>query len=616
MPTNDVTLVAQFAAIDYDVTATAGMGGTVAPASQTVNYQDAITVTATPNAGYLFDGWDATGVVLANNMDNPASFSMPANDVTLHANFVAIPYVVSLTAAPANGGTFSAINATYTVGEAVSVTATANPGFEFVSWSGAPAGAVVTGSTVEFNMPAGNVALTATFVASSNKLMGTVAYFNQFASKIPASANVKVALYEGAVMVGGPVTVGASGDFEFTGIVPATNYTVKVWEDANVANSWSYNNWGGVNATDALVISYMIAQNTTVENFAWIAPVTATALTDFAVATADVSNDGSLTSADPLIAMRRAIGMPGYAPYPGGAPNFQVAGGADYPQAPGTVFTANGVYASGTMAGDFFYTADVVGAAGETTFNIYFVATGDINASYVPQAGAKAQMALNYNEVINVAVGDEVRIPVRIDQASQLGAVTMGLNFNNSLLEVVSVEGFESYSIDNVNGTIQLAWMDLNAKNVAANETIVVVNARVLAPITSSTEFFMLDGATELVDAMAKPINVSFTTVAIETGAASIIEASELVSSAYPNPFNNEATIAYTLPEAGKVNVVVYNKLGQQVVSLVNEAQLAGQHTVRLNGSDLNGNGAYFYKVTVEGAAKTYTVNGTLILVK
>ncbi len=613
MPTNDVTLHATFALIDYNLTATAEEGGSVDPEAQIANYGEQVTVEATADAGYEFVGWTTEGVELEDAEDNPAVFSMPANDVALVASFELIDYTVTATANPENGGELTDLEEVYHIGDEVSITATANPGFVFVDWTVAGVEVEdVTSTTLEFEMPAGDVTLVANFEAVDNSIAGKVRYFNKYESDIPASANIKLALYEGEELV---ATTGlTNGAYAFTDVItPGTEYTLKLWEDKAVGESWSWNNWGGVNATDALIISYMGSHNDALLNFPWIAPEEAGEQTDFALATADVNGSGSANGIDALLAMRRSIGMiDAFA-----VPNFQVAGGdVNYPEAPTTVFAPHGTYAAATPAGEFYYTATIDGEAGFTNFNIYFIASADVNASYVPQGGARAAIALNYDDVKNVSVGEEVAIPVRIDQASQLGAMSIGLHFNNELLAVTSVEGFDLAAIDNTNGTINLAWFDVQGTSYAAEDVVFTVYAKVLAPVTSSTEYFMLDGNTEFADTYANVVDVTLTTVALDSGMTSVDEFDELNAVAYPNPFNDETTIAYTLPESGKVNLVIYNQIGQEVVTLVNEVKEAGQHTARLSSSTLSGSGTYYYRVVFEGGAKIHTVNGTLILVK
>ncbi len=66
----------------------------------------------------------------------------------------------------------------------------------------------------------------------------------------------------------------------------------------------------------------------------------------------------------------------------------------------------------------------------------------------------------------------------------------------------------------------------------------------------------------------------------------------------FPNPFNPATTIRYALPEAAAVKLVVFNSLGQRVADLVDEAQAAGHHEVRFDGSTLS-SGVYFYRLQV-----------------
>jgi hypothetical protein len=69
------------------------------------------------------------------------------------------------------------------------------------------------------------------------------------------------------------------------------------------------------------------------------------------------------------------------------------------------------------------------------------------------------------------------------------------------------------------------------------------------------------------------------------------------LSQNYPNPFNPETKIDFALPKAGLVKMVVYNILGAEVATLVNENMQAGYHNVKFNGTNL-ASGVYFYKIT------------------
>ena len=64
----------------------------------------------------------------------------------------------------------------------------------------------------------------------------------------------------------------------------------------------------------------------------------------------------------------------------------------------------------------------------------------------------------------------------------------------------------------------------------------------------------------------------------------------------YPNPFNPTTTIRFYLPAAGNVKLTLFNILGQEIKTLVNELKESGVHTFNFDASDLN-SGTYIYKI-------------------
>ncbi|HEX3073542.1 MAG TPA: T9SS type A sorting domain-containing protein [Ignavibacteriales bacterium] len=74
--------------------------------------------------------------------------------------------------------------------------------------------------------------------------------------------------------------------------------------------------------------------------------------------------------------------------------------------------------------------------------------------------------------------------------------------------------------------------------------------------------------------------------------------------SAYPNPFNPQTTIAFTIPNAGKVELAVYDLLGRKVTELLNEYRDKGSYEVKFNGANL-ASGIYFYTIKTGNFVKT-----------
>jgi len=65
----------------------------------------------------------------------------------------------------------------------------------------------------------------------------------------------------------------------------------------------------------------------------------------------------------------------------------------------------------------------------------------------------------------------------------------------------------------------------------------------------------------------------------------------------YPNPFNPSTTIKYQLPERSLVTLKLYDILGREVHTLINEDQSPGNYKVELNGSRF-ASGVYIYRIT------------------
>lgn len=110
----------------YDLTATAGSGGSVSPTSGTFNSGTQVSVTATANPGYIFNQWSNGSTA------NPVTVTMNSN-TSLSASFIAAPtYTVSLFAS--SGGSVSG-GGTFEENESITIEAIPASGYKFTGWS-------------------------------------------------------------------------------------------------------------------------------------------------------------------------------------------------------------------------------------------------------------------------------------------------------------------------------------------------------------------------------------------------------------------------------------------------------------------------------------------------
>ena len=88
------------------------------------------------------------------------------------------------------------------------------------------------------------------------------------------------------------------------------------------------------------------------------------------------------------------------------------------------------------------------------------------------------------------------------------------------------------------------------------------------------------------------------------------------IQKAFPNPFNPETTIQFSVPKQGPVRVLVFDVHGKHVATLVNQAMNAGVYRVRWNGKSSAGqeagSGVYYAQIQSRGGSDS----GRLVLIK
>lgn len=111
-------------------------------------------------------------------------------------------------------------------------------------------------------------------------------------------------------------------------------------------------------------------------------------------------------------------------------------------------------------------------------------------------------------------------------------------------------------------------------------------------------------------------LQASLLPTGIEDAPLHILPESFSLSQNYPNPFNPSTTIEFDLPTKSRVKLVIFNMLGQKVITLVDERMSAGHKAVTWNGRNSFGNqlssGLYLYRLEADG----FVQNKKMILLK
>jgi hypothetical protein len=107
------------------------------------------------------------------------------------------------------------------------------------------------------------------------------------------------------------------------------------------------------------------------------------------------------------------------------------------------------------------------------------------------------------------------------------------------------------------------------------------------------------DSSFTLTNTGINELSINYIAPAVNPTAITVVKSLPTVfslSQNYPNPFNPSTVIRYGLPGASNVKIKIYNLLGQEVESLVNETQSAGYHEITWNASN-KASGIYLYSI-------------------
>ena len=72
----------------------------------------------------------------------------------------------------------------------------------------------------------------------------------------------------------------------------------------------------------------------------------------------------------------------------------------------------------------------------------------------------------------------------------------------------------------------------------------------------------------------------------------------------YPNPFNPTTRISYSIPTSNLVNLKIFDVLGTEIETLVNQVQNSGNYTIEFDGTKLS-SGIYLYRLVTENYIQT-----------
>ena len=198
--------------------------------------------------------------------------------------------------------------------------------------------------------------------------------------------------------------------------------------------------------------------------------------------------------------------------------------------------------------------------------------------------------------------------------------LTYGATFGNIRDSSSIVPGFwvitnSSQTVDAF-GTIALPWNTFDALRVSAIDEIEVYAGGILIDQSTNTYFNWITKNGGIFEADLDTNSATTGTVALAF--ASLTQVVNTVSvenennspsdfvlyQNYPNPFNPATIIKYNIPYSTNVTIRVYDVIGKEIATLVNESKSAGNYEVVFNADNLS-SGIYFYKLIAGNVVQT-----------
>jgi len=395
-------------------------------------------------------------------------------------------------------------------------------------------------------------------------MSGSFTYYNLL--NTPLTNGLTVKLYQDGLQVGADYNVTA-GTYSFPNLVMG-DYEVRTTSTKPTS--------GSVNATDAAQVNYWGPHPYTIEKVRFYA--------------GDVTGETYYINATDALRIQK---------------NFVY--GTEFDRPNWTFWEAGKTISTNSSPTESYPVISIVNGSNKTA-NMYGLCTGDFNRSYTPSLkSANSNLSLTYGITKQVGANEEFDLPVKIVNASTIGAVSVIMTFPSELVNILDVVmNSTSGQLDwHVTGNeLRIGWNTQLPISLNALDNLFTLKLKTTAAFTKGNSISLVlasDPLNELADDHFDVISNAVLIVdVVEASANGMIEpgiSGSISLRNYPNPFNQQSNLVYSLPGSGNVTLEIRNVFGEKITTLVNEFQAAGDHACQLNSTLLS---AGIYTATVK----------------
>lgn len=669
------TLTANFNRIKYTITLSSNpvSAGTTSGGG-IFNSGDTVTITASPNNGFMFLNWTEGTTVISTNIS--LKFAADANR-SLIANFVASKFTITLSSNPPAGGTTSG-GGIFNFGDTVKVIAVASNEYVFTNWT--VGNTIISADDIYSFTASENKNLTANFISIVGLPVLTISKsFAAVGDSVTVSVTTKALVNLSALtlkiqydttklsfgrtlnldsqvadaLVGvknGIITVAWDNmtgvnlsdnklfdiKFFFIGSTlptpvtfqkslceladPSGNNIFSVYVNGSVTPGLAikgkvvYSNTAASPISNATVYlsSSAVLLDSTLTNSAGEYSFNGVGNGNYKLISKSTKPWGGVSSTDALLVRQFIAGIRTFDPLQFQAADVNVTNSVTSVDA--LLIRKRIANPDSTYkAGDWISeNPSVVVSGSSITQNIKMCCTADVNSSFVPPL-LKSNSSIDFEQKGNTKLitSELLDLPVTVNQQLELGAITLFFNYPKDQFDVINISSKCSGLVYSAtNGVIRIAWDDLVPVTFLNGETLITLKLK-LKNSVNSVKPPDISCLPGSEFADSKGNIIGKLTLNFPSINVTLKTGSFLLEQNFPNPFNPVTNIYYQVPLNTFVTLKVFNALGKEVKILVNEKKEAGKYNVEFNGINLP-SGVYFYQFR----AGQFTDSKKLILLK
>lgn len=196
---------------------------------------------------------------------------------------------------------------------------------------------------------------------------------------------------------------------------------------------------------------------------------------------------------------------------------------------------------------------------------------------------------------------------------SQISAIDLATNTSSVLITNPNFQWLDGLTVDHLGNYYVSSWSDNTVYRYDSNFTSSVVASTSHNGVSHSgaADIFynQVNNVLAVPNFTANTVDfIPFSQLSTNDSEISIPDEFKLHQN-FPNPFNPTTTIFYDVNKESNVKISVFDLLGREIVTLINQIEQAGSKSINWDGRDFTGNmvnaGVYIYQIEAEGFIQT-----------